>query len=70
MAINQSVNLEKIKLDSQFSLVHSMNEQDLKRLADDYEMLKARMVREVHDIADKLSFIYADIRQKSPRGVG
>lgn len=70
MAINQSVNLEKIKLDSQFSLVHSMNEKDLKRLADDYEMLKARMVREVHDIADKLSFIYADIRQKSPRGVG
>lgn len=70
MAINQSVNLEKIKLDSQFSLVHSMNEKDLKRLADDYEMLKARMVREVHDIADKLSFIYADIRQKSPRSVG
>lgn len=70
MAVTQIDNLEKLKLDSEFSLVHSMSEKDLKRLADDYEMLKARMIREIHDISDKLTFIYADIRQKHPRGVG
>lgn len=69
MAVTQIDNLEKVKLDSEFSLVHSMNEQQLKNLADDYEMLKSRMVREIHDIADKLSFLYSEIRQKSPRGL-
>lgn len=70
MAMTQIDNLEKVKLDSEFSLVHSMGEKDLKRLADDYEMLKARMIREIHDVSDKLTFIYSEIRQKSPRGVG
>jgi hypothetical protein len=47
-----------------------MTEKDLKLLADDYEMLKLKMVREIHDISEKLSFIYSEIRQKSPRGKG
>lgn len=70
MAVNQIDNLEKVKLDSEFSLVHSMDEHQLKKLADDYEMLKSKMIREIHDIADRLSFVYSQIHQKNPRGVG
>lgn len=69
MDVNK-LSLEKVKLDSQFSLVYCMSEKDLKLLADDYEALKLKMIREIHDVSEKLSFIYSEIRQKSPRGIG
>jgi len=61
MAVTQIDNLEKVKLDSEFSLIYYMNEKQLKDLADEYEMLKSSLTRQIVDIADKLSFIYARI---------
>jgi len=70
MAMTQIDNVEKLKLDSEFSLVASMNLAQLERLNDDYEMLKSRMVREIHDIADKLEFLYSELRTRRARGTG
>lgn len=68
--MTQIDNIEKLKLDSEFSIHYSMPFVELQRLADDYEMLKARMIQDIHDISDKLTFLYADIKSKSPRGAG
>lgn len=56
---------EKAALDSQFSLVSTMSIKQLEELILGYQAEKTRRIAALHDVTDKLEFLYELVRLRT-----